>query len=132
MKECYNTYFLLKFDNSKEYIIRFEFCYKENPEDVIMHFNTFDEMYDWIKDAGYDDIRIGHTLFRKKRYISWGWDGEHINEKSFSPCSIIKEYKIYYPSMSRAMELLTVEQFKEYWKNRGAMYDTETSIRSNS
>lgn len=119
MKECYNVYALLKIDDGKEYVISSGFCYKEDPKDIIVHFETFDEMYDWFKDGKYDDIRAGHTLFRKKRYISWGWNGEHINEKSFSPCSIIREYKIYHPSMSRAMDLLTVEQFKEYWKNRG-------------
>lgn len=118
MKECYNTRFLLKFDNSKEYIMSFGFCYKENPEDMIVHFDTFDEMYEWVKNIQYDEIRVGRTLFTKKRYISWGWDGNHINEKTFSPCSIVKEYKIYYPSMSRAMELLTVEQFKEYWASK--------------
>ena len=122
MKECYNVYYLLKFDNGEVYVLSSGFCYKEHPEGVIVHFNTFDEMYDWIKNTECDDIRVGRTLFRKKRYIAWGWcgwDGEQMNEKSFSPCSIIREYKIYYPSMSRAMELLTVEQFKEYWKNRG-------------
>ena len=123
MKECYDVYYLLKFDNGKEYVFIFGFCYEEHPENVIVHFNTFDEMYDWIKDTECDDIRIGRTLFRKKRYITWGWEGAYMNEKSFSPCSIIKEYKILYPSMSRAMELLTVEQFKEYWKNRGEIYD---------
>jgi len=66
MKECYNVYDLLKFDDSKEYVLSSGFCYKEDPEDVTVHFNTFDEMYDWIKDTGRDDIRVEHTLFRKK------------------------------------------------------------------
>ena len=132
MKECYNVYYLLKFDDGKKHVLTCGFCYKEDPKDVIVHFDTFDEMYDWIGDTECDEIRTGRGFFSKKRYISWGWDGDHMNEKSFSPCSIIKEYKIYYPSMSRAMELLTVEQFKEYWKNRGEIYDTETSVRSDS
>ena len=121
MKECYHVYYSLKFDEGQEYILTSGFCYKEDPNDVIVHFDTFDEMYNWIKDTGCDDIRIGQGFFSKKKYISWGWDwdGNHMNEKSFSPCSIIKEYKIYYPSVSRAMELLTVEQFREYWENRG-------------
>ena len=72
----------------------------------------------WIGDTKCDEIRTGHTLFKGKRYISWGWD-DHMNEKHFSPCSVIIEYKIYYPSMSRAMELLTVEEFKDYWNNKG-------------
>ena len=132
MKECYDVYYLLKFDNGKEYVLTSGFCYKEHPEDVTVHFDTFDEMYDWIGDTKCNEIRTGRGFFSKKRYIGWGWNGEHMNEKSFSPCSIIREYKIYYPNMSRAMKLLTVEQFKEYWKNRGEKYDTETSIRSDS
>lgn len=119
MRECYNVYCLLKFDDGKEYVLSSGFCYKENPQDIIVHFDTFDEIFEWVKDTEYDYIRTGHTLFRKKRYISWGWDYDHMNEKHFSPCSIIKEYKIYYPSMSRAMELLTVEQFREYWESKG-------------
>ena len=119
MKECYNVYNLLKFDDGEEYVLSSVFCYKENPQNVTVHFDTFDEMYDWIEDTKCDGIRIERRFFSKKEYISWGWDGNYINEKNFSPCSIIKEYKIYYPSMSRAVDLLTVEQFKEYWKNRG-------------
>lgn len=119
MKECYYVYYLLKFDDGKVYVLSSRFCYKENPQDVIIHFDTFDEMFERVNDTECDEIRTGHTLFRKKRYISWGWDGDRMNEKHFSPCSVIKEYKIYYPSMSRAMELLTVEQFKEYWESKG-------------
>ena len=119
MRECYNVYYLLKFDNGKKYNLSLGFCYKENPQNVTVHFNTFDEMYNWVEDTKCDEIRIGRGFFSKKRYISWGWDDDYMNEKHFSPCSVIKEYKIYYPSMNRAMELLTVEQFKEYWKNRG-------------
>lgn len=132
MKECYYVYDSLKFDEGQKYVLSSGFCYKEDPKDVIIHFDTFDEMYDWIEDTKCDGIRIGRGFFSKKRYITWGRDDKHMNEKSFSPCSIIREYKIYYPSMSRAMKLLTVEQFKEYWKNRGEMYDTKASIRSDS
>ena len=119
MKECYYVYYSLKFDDGKEYVFSSGFCYKENPQNVTVHFDTFDEMYDWIKDTGCDDIRVGQGFLSKKKIITWGWDDNYMNEKSFSPCSIIREYKIYYPSMSRAMELLTVEQFKEYWESKG-------------
>ena len=119
MKECYNVYYMLKLDGGKEYVLGSGFCYKENSENVTVHFDTFDKMFEWVKDTECDGIRVNYTLFRKKRYISWGWDGYYMNEKNFSPCSVIKEYKIYYPSMSRAMELLTVEQFREYWESKG-------------
>ena len=62
MKECYNVYTLLKFDDGKEYVLSSGFCFKEDPKDVIVHFETFDEMYDWIKDTECDNICVGRTL----------------------------------------------------------------------
>lgn len=118
MKECYYVYYKLKFDDGKDYILNSNYAYEEDPKEVVIHFSSFDEMFEWIGDSKGNDIRTGYTLFRKKKYIAWGWDYS-MNEKTFSPCSIIKEYKIYYPSVSRAMELLTVEQFKEYWESKG-------------
>ena len=67
MKECYYVYYSLKFDDGKEYVFSSGFCYKENPQNVTVHFDTFDEMYDWIKDTGCDDIRVGLSLFYNQR-----------------------------------------------------------------
>lgn len=121
MKECYYVYYKLKFDNGEDCILNSNYAYTEDPKDVVVHFDSFDEMLEWIGDSKDGYIRIEYTLFRKKKYITWtwGWDKYSMNEKTFSPCSVIKEYKIFYPSVSRAMELLTVEQFKEYWENKG-------------
>ena len=118
MKECYYVYYKLKFDDGKDYILNSNYAYKEDPKEVVVHFNSFDEMFEWIGDSKCNEIQTGYTLFRKKKYIAWGWECS-MNEKNFSPCSLIKEYKIYYPSVKRAMELLTVEQFKEYWESKG-------------
>ena len=118
MKECYYVYYKLKFDDGKDYTLNLSYAYEEDPKDVVIHFDSFDEMVEWIGESKGSGILIGYTLFRKKKYIAWGWDSS-MNEKTFSPCSVIEEYKIFYPSVSEAMKLLTVEQFREYWENRG-------------
>lgn len=116
-KKCYwvDTYFTI--DGKKiEYNLPY-FAYGVDKSKII-DFETFDELYIFVKNLSDPCCYVGKTVFRKRLvYLSYLFEGsEHITEKNFDKYKIqyVKKYREYKPTVKEAIEFLTVDQFKEY------------------